>query len=59
MPLVDEKGETIGTFGVSSDITHIKNLEIHAQEIREKTNQLQKELKEKTALINKLKKGKK
>jgi PAS domain S-box-containing protein len=59
MPLVDEMGETIGTFGVSSDITHIKNLEIKAHEIEEKTRRLQKELKEKTKLLNKLKKGKK
>ena len=58
MPLIDGKGEIIGTFGVSSDITHIKKLEIKAQEIEEKSKKLQKELKEKTALLNKLNKGK-
>ena len=59
MPLVNEKGETIGTFGVSSDITKIKNLEIKANEVEEKSKQLAKELKKTTDMLNKLKKGKK
>jgi PAS domain S-box-containing protein len=59
MPLVDKKGKIIGTFGVSSDITKIKNLEIRASEVEAKSKKLQQELKKATQLINKLKKGKK
>ncbi|UCH13072.1 MAG: PAS domain-containing protein, partial [Bacteroidales bacterium] len=59
MPLRDKKGQTIGTFGVSSDITKVKNLEIKATEVEEKSRQLAKELKKATDMLNKVKKGKK
>jgi PAS domain S-box-containing protein len=59
MPLKDEKGKTIGTFGVSSDITKIKNLEIRASEVEGKSKKLKEELKKATEMLNKLKKGKK
>ncbi len=59
MPLVDKKGKIIGTFGVSSDITKVKNLEIRSSEVEAKSKKLQQELKKATELINKLKKGKK
>jgi PAS domain S-box-containing protein len=59
MPLVDKKGKTIGTFGVSSDITKIKNLEIRASEVEAKSKKLQEELKKTTEMLNKLKKSKK
>jgi PAS domain S-box-containing protein len=59
MPLVDKKGKTIGTFGVSSDITKIKNLEIRASEVEAKSKKLQEELKKATEMLNKLKKSKK
>jgi PAS domain S-box-containing protein len=58
MPLKDEKGKTIGTFGVSSDITKIKNLEIKASEVEAKSKKLKEELKKATETLNKLKKGK-
>ena len=59
MPLVSEDGEIIGTFGISSDISHIKNLENRAKEIEAKNQQLAEELKKNAEIIKKLKKGNK
>jgi PAS domain S-box-containing protein len=59
MPLVDEKGKIIGTFGVSSDITPIKELEIRAKKAEQNSKKLIAELKKKEELINKFKKGRK
>ena len=45
MPLLNEKGEAIGTFGISRDITKIKELELEVKERNEKLNAQQEELK--------------
>jgi PAS domain S-box-containing protein len=44
MPLLNEKGEVIGTFGMSRDITQIKQLELEVRERNEKLNVQQEEL---------------
>jgi len=44
MPLLNEKGEAVGTFGISRDITKIKELEIEIKERNEKLNEQQEEL---------------
>jgi PAS domain S-box-containing protein len=49
MPLRDTKGEIMGTFGISKNITHIKKLELDANE---KTNMLE-ETRKKMALLEK------
>ena len=59
MPLVNENGEIIGTFGVSSDITPLKELENKSKEIEEKNKKLSEELKKKEELLRNLQKGKK
>ncbi|MDO8953119.1 MAG: ATP-binding protein, partial [Draconibacterium sp.] len=45
MPLLNEKGEVTGTFGISRDITKIKELELEVKERNEKLNAQQEELK--------------
>jgi PAS domain S-box-containing protein len=45
MPYCDEKGNVIGTFGISSDITKIKELEIEINEQNEVLQEQQEELK--------------
>ncbi len=44
MPYFDEKGEVLGTFGISRDITKIKELELEIKEQNEKLKQQQEEL---------------
>ncbi len=45
LPMYDESGNCIGTFGISKDVTHIKKLEIEVIERNEKLNAQQEELK--------------
>ena len=44
MPLKDKKGKIIGTFGITKDITEIKNLEI---ELIKKNKELEQIVKKK------------
>ena len=44
--LKDENDDIIGTFGVSRDITELKNMEIEMQEAREKVEKRNKEIEE-------------
>jgi PAS domain S-box-containing protein len=44
MPLLNEKGEVTGTFGISRDITKIKKLEIEIKERNEKLHAQREEL---------------
>lgn len=44
MPLLNDKGEAIGTFGISRDITKIKELEFEVKERNEKLNEQKEEL---------------
>ncbi len=45
LPMYDETGKCIGTFGISKDITHLKKLEIEVQKHNEKLIAQQEELK--------------
>ena len=45
MPLLNEKGEVIGTFGISRDITKIKELELEVKKRNDKLKAQQEELK--------------
>jgi len=45
MPLLDEKGNVIGTFGISRDVTQIKQLELEVKEHNEALKIQQEELK--------------
>ena len=67
MPLINSKGEVVGTFGVSSDVTKMKKLEKDFQQkdqilkkeektYEDKINQLEATIKTKDAEIKKLKK---
>jgi len=44
MPYFDEKGDVLGTFGISRDITKIKDLELEIKKQNEKLKQQQEEL---------------
>jgi PAS domain S-box-containing protein len=46
MPLRDQKGKIVGTFGVSKDITHLKKLEIETKERTEELHAQEEELKQ-------------
>jgi PAS domain S-box-containing protein len=52
MPLINEKGEVTGTFGISRDITKIKQMEL---EIRERNEKLQKQQEELEVINDQLK----
>ncbi len=45
LPMYDENGNCIGTFGISKDVTNIKKLEIEVMERNEKLKAQQEELK--------------
>ncbi|MBT3384765.1 MAG: HAMP domain-containing protein, partial [Prolixibacteraceae bacterium] len=45
MPYFDKKGKILGTFGISRDITELKNLEIEIKEQNEKLHAQQEKLK--------------
>lgn len=45
MPLIDENGEISGTFGISRDITRIKQMELEIREHNERLKAQQEELK--------------
>ena len=47
MPLRDQKGKTVGTFGISKDITDIKNMEFEINKRLEENEKIKKEYKEK------------
>ena len=46
MPLIDENGNCIGTFGISKDINQIKKLEIEANEKAEELQAQEEELRQ-------------
>jgi PAS domain S-box-containing protein len=46
MPLLDTKGEIIGTFGISKNITHIRKLQQQAQEYTEELKSQEEELRQ-------------
>ncbi|MDD4192886.1 MAG: PAS domain-containing protein, partial [Mangrovibacterium sp.] len=45
MPLINEKGEVTGTFGISRDITQLKRMELEIRERNERLKAQQEELK--------------
>ncbi|MBN2484798.1 MAG: PAS domain-containing protein [Bacteroidales bacterium] len=51
LPLYDETGKCIGTFGISKNITELKRQEIAAQELVEKLNLTKQELETKISSI--------
>jgi len=51
MPLLDEDGEVIGTFGISRDFTAQKNMEDALEQERNRLNELTEELREKNAIF--------
>lgn len=50
LPLINAKGEVIGTFGITKDITHIKNLQTeaisHTEELKAQEEELRQNLEE-------------
>lgn len=51
MPLLDEDGEVIGTFGISRDFTNQKKMEDQLECERNRLNELSEELREKNAIM--------
>ncbi|MEM1159034.1 MAG: SpoIIE family protein phosphatase [Verrucomicrobiota bacterium] len=51
MPLLDEDGEVIGTFGISRDFTHQKKMEDQLEHERDQLNRLSEELREQNAVM--------
>ncbi len=51
MPLLDEEGEVIGTFGISRDFTDQKNMEDALERERYRLNELTEELREKNTIF--------
>jgi PAS domain S-box-containing protein len=46
LPLIDEKGKVIGTFGISKDITELKKLEMQAKQKNEELQTAEEELRQ-------------
>ncbi|MEM6822874.1 MAG: PAS domain-containing protein, partial [Verrucomicrobiota bacterium] len=51
MPLLNEEGEVIGTFGISRDFTNQKNMEDALEQERNRLNELTEELREKNLIL--------
>ncbi len=51
MPLLDEDGEVIGTFGISRDFTNQKKMEDQLEFERNRLNELSEELREQNAIM--------
>jgi sigma-B regulation protein RsbU (phosphoserine phosphatase) len=51
MPLLDEEGEVIGTFGISRDFTNQKNIEDELERERNRLKELSAELSEKNSIM--------
>lgn len=51
MPLLDEDGQVIGTFGISRDFTDQKNMEDALEQERNRLNELTEELREKNSIL--------
>jgi PAS domain S-box-containing protein len=51
MPLLDSKGKVVGTFGISRDISKIKNLELNIEDVKRKLVEEKERLQEKVNLL--------
>jgi PAS domain S-box-containing protein len=59
LPLTDKSGKCIGTYGVSKDISELKNLQLHNEQLKEEITKLNALLKPHLDSLPKLEKDKK